>query len=130
MITRYYGPRDRSAMHRLDTYDTDFEVVVCHDISRARNTPKRIAWFECGWTECDAIGLTCATRSKIGVFLERGKIDHNLIAHEAFHATHRLMDWAGVRFDIENQEPYSHLNGYINQLIYQDLHKWKIKIKH
>lgn len=40
--------------------------------------------------------------------------EHATLAHEALHATgHVLAEWARVRYDVDNDEPYAHLLGCI-----------------
>lgn len=45
------------------------------------------------------------------------------ITHEAFHATCRVLHEHSVTFDVENDEPYSYLIGYITETIYNFIHK-------
>jgi hypothetical protein len=36
-----------------------------------------------------------------------------LLAHELFHATHRILEYFGVEFTRDNQEPFAYLMEYL-----------------
>jgi hypothetical protein len=79
--------------------------------------------------DCDACpGVFCYDRWKFGMILERRSISHGLIAHEAFHATHRIMEYIGDKFDKKHHEPYAYLNEHLTTRIYANLKEWKIKV--
>jgi hypothetical protein len=78
----------------------------------------------------DYSGLTWyGTRKDMALLFGTEDISHNLIAHEIFHATHVILDFVGNKFSIEHTEPFAYLSGYITDLVYKDIKKWKIKIK-
>ena len=47
--------------------------------------------------------------------------DTGTIAHEALHVTFEICERLGIRYDIENQEAFAYLHGYIVQKIYEGL---------
>jgi hypothetical protein len=77
----------------------------------------------------DFRGLAMWSGGRFCIILDRKSLDNSLIAHEAFHVTHRIMKYTGAKFKVNNHEPFANLNGYINQLIYNQLKKWKIRVK-
>lgn len=130
MITRYYGKKDRHKRHRIEVYDGWFDVVVCHSIEKARNCPSMVRWLKSRCTNCNgAAGLSDEYRYKIAVFFDRVDLGHDVIAHEIFHATHRLLDYAGVKHDEDHHEAHAHLCGSLTRLVYQDLKLWGERIK-
>ena len=55
---------------------------------------------------------------RFGLFLPH-KPTHETIAHELFHLTHRIAEWAGVPFHTENHEAFAHIQGYVAQKVYE-----------
>ena len=43
------------------------------------------------------------------------------LSHEAFHATHMIMDNIGLKLSFESDEAFCYLNGYINQKIFEQI---------
>jgi hypothetical protein len=78
----------------------------------------------------DYAGLTWYGSGKdMAVLFNIEDLSHNLIAHEIFHATHRIFDFISHKFHIKGTEPFAYLNGHITDLVYKDIKKWKIEIK-
>lgn len=129
MKTLYHGPKDRSRWHGIGVYDSLFEVVLCHDIDKARHTKKRVKLL--GDTDdCKGCAGMCDYyKNKFIVFFDRGWLSPALIAHEVFHATHRMLEWAGVGLGKQHAEAHAHLCGHLTQLVYDDLKSWKVRIK-
>jgi len=44
-----------------------------------------------------------------------------IIAHEIFHLTHRILDWAGANFDSNHHEQGALLHGYLMKFILKEL---------
>lgn len=75
------------------------------------------------------IGTTFNRGRTFAIVLERRELCHELIAHEVFHATHRIMEGIGMsRMHPTGHEPYAYLCGYLTQLMYQDLKLWRERV--
>lgn len=67
-----------------------------------------------------AYGPGCA----FGIFFSTGAHTcDQVVGHEVFHLTHRILDWAGVKFDKSNHEAGALLHGYLLKLIMKKLSK-------
>lgn len=53
-----------------------------------------------------------------GIFLERMSSDKNIISHEIFHITHRMLEYVGHKFSTDNSEVPALLNGYLTEIIF------------
>lgn len=129
MKSHYYGPRERSRLHLIPIYECLLEVVASGSLVKSRNTPRRIKMLGGRYDDADECqGFLSHNGWKMGLFLDRNKINHNLIAHEVFHATHRIMEHCSVVIGKKHHEAPALLNGYLAELVYQDLKRWKIKV--
>lgn len=52
-----------------------------------------------------------------GIFLPRRELDEETIAHETFHATHRILEWTGCNFDEKHHEQGAMLCGFLSALV-------------
>jgi hypothetical protein len=68
-------------------------------------------------------------RGDFGIFFRKGLITTRYVAHEVFHATHRIMEFSGDDFAANHHEPYSHLNGYLSHIVTRAILKAGFKIK-
>jgi hypothetical protein len=59
-----------------------------------------------------------------GLFFKKDKLDINTIAHEVFHLTHRILDWAQCPIDIDHQEHGALLNGYLMEIVMGHVYKF------
>lgn len=76
----------------------------------------------------DWYGLCCWDGGgNFGVFFNY-RLDHGIIAHELFHLTSHILQFAEVRFDCHNHEAFTYLNQYLTNWTYERLAKAKIKI--
>lgn len=73
-------------------------------------------------------GIASAQNGYFAIFLERQSLKHGLIAHEVFHVAHRMVDWIGDKFSLENQEFPASLCEHITNWIYFQLEENNIKI--
>lgn len=46
-----------------------------------------------------------------------------IISHEAIHVATRMFEWLGIKFDVDNDEPYAYLVGYITSCIWKTVSK-------
>lgn len=67
-------------------------------------------------------------KGKFFLFLNIACLDHNLIAHEVLHMTHRTLEYCGHEISSRNHEPHAFVCGYITQVVYQSLKKWRIPV--
>lgn len=51
------------------------------------------------------------------LFFRADSLFYDNISHEVFHLTHRILDFIGSKFDVENQECAAYLNGYLMNLV-------------
>jgi len=129
MTTRYYGPKDRLKRHSIDIFDATFIVSLCHDINKMQKDKRITSLMGQGTEYPNAAGLCCYQRRNIAILLDRKSLDHNLIAHEVMHATHRLLEYCGMELTDSSGETYACLNGLMAKLVYEDLKQWGAKIK-
>ncbi len=128
MTTRYYGPKDRSKLHKVGVYGVTFEVVVAHDLLRAQDNKARVKRLGKREDDEHVSGLCIRNGKHFAVMFDRGDLNHDVIAHEVFHATGHIMHRCNAEFDPLNSEPYSFLAGYLTSLVYGDIKRWEIKI--
>jgi hypothetical protein len=123
--TIYYGPRDRSKRHFIPIYEVWVEVVVTHDVAVAQKYPQRVKRL--GEFNTDkACGQVLHNGCEFCLMVDRKCMSRNLIAHEVFHLTTRILERAGVLIDPDNHEAAAYLCGYLTDLVYLDLRKWKV----
>lgn len=127
MRTIYYGPRNRYTRHHIPIYDMEFEVAVCHDIKRFRNSKRLVTWLGDGYDNSeDYCGVFCSQRRKTALLMARDEISHRLIAHEVLHAAHYMMEYNDVKFGpTACHETAALVAEHLTGLVYQDLKRWK-----
>jgi len=119
--------KQKTQFHRIPIYDLRLWIGVSDDPLALRNS---FNWaFGNDHYPEGCPGLCCYHRSKFAVLFSAFDLSHQLIAHEAFHVTHRMMEYIGGNFSFREHEPYTYLNGYITELIYIDLEKWKYAVR-
>ncbi len=122
-------PLRESVRYRLvPLYSVRLLIVVTEDVERSRVSRNHLFYpprnDHSSWT-----GLCAYNGFRIGLFFERAELCHDLIAHEVFHATHRVLERAGVAFALHNHEPFAHLNGWLTGLVYSELGMMKERVK-
>jgi hypothetical protein len=108
----------------IPLYDCILRIVVEKDIEQARKKFDSVY----GTTTADNYeGLCCWSGGhNFGLFFTPSAARSiNVISHEVFHLTHRIMEWAGCNFDKEHHEQGALLNGYLMKLVVQALYKKK-----
>lgn len=63
-------------------------------------------------------GLCSSNGYHFGLFFDALCFNHQLIAHEVFHVTHRILEYNSVTFSTENHEPFAFLCGWITGWVY------------
>lgn len=123
-------PNDRHRTHHIPVWDIYLEIVATHSISMSLNRPSRLQRLRQEKDSVDegTIGLLAYNGAQQSLFLSIDDLTHDLIAHEVFHATHRIMEHRGVNIAPKHHEAPAMLNGFIAALVYGDLKKWGVKI--
>lgn len=113
-------PRE-SIIHRLvPIYSDRLLLVVTDDVSASRIARNNLFGSDNqDYGGCP--GLCCYSGYNFGLFFERRNLCHDVIAHEIFHVTHRILERHSVDFGISNHEPFSTLCGWITSLVYSEL---------
>jgi hypothetical protein len=120
--------KEKSSMASMPIYHVSFELVVTDDMIKSQAVEPRFTRL--GKQKpygCD--GLAIYREWNFCMMLDKDRINHNLIAHEVFHVTHRMLDYCGVKFRVNNHEAFAYVNGFLSDYVYKQLLAWKIKIK-
>jgi hypothetical protein len=103
-------------------YNATLWLIVAKDISKARKKME-FAFGPAPQEDYDA--LCCYNGYRYGLFFTpESSQDVDTIAHEIFHLTHRILDWAGTNFDKAHHEHAALLNGYLTKLVNKELNKF------
>lgn len=63
--------------------------------------------------------LCCRSRGHtFGLFFNRKALCMEKLAHEVFHLTHRILEWASCNFDPNHHEQGALLHGYLMDLVW------------
>ncbi len=104
-------------------YTVNLELIVTDDtstLSLCDDAPKL----------CEADGLAIFIDSDFWIVLRRGALSNTIIAHECFHATHFILDSCDVKFTKgAKNEAFSYFNGHLHKQVYNQLKKWKLRVK-
>lgn len=112
---------------RLPIYAGRVIFVVCTDIVKTRSR------YSATFGPYDA--STCAALScydhkgKFAIFLKGHAVTHELVAHEIFHLTHRIMEYCGHEITEHHHEPHAYLCGFLSERLYAKLKQWKVVVK-
>jgi hypothetical protein len=108
-------------LHHVPIYDLRLLVGVYHkpEAINARLRPM--------FGEID-VGVNIASclwrNANFGLVFQRDELCHEVIGHEVFHATHRMLRYIGAKFKRGSNEPHAYLCGYLTQLVYSDMSAW------
>lgn len=113
---------------RLGIYDRRFGVIVAET-----EDDMKLLWIKLtgeefgkdGWLD----GFYSQRLTWFRVVFLKTALSHNLIAHELFHCTHRILQDTGDTFSSEHHEPYSYLNGWLTGWVHKQLTKAKLRVK-
>lgn len=108
----------------IPIYGAKLWVVVADNIKEARHTLNRVL----GTCEIDlsgVYGLCSRNGSRFAVFFDKKSITMDLLAHEVFHLTHDIMQWANCNFDLDHSEQGALLHGYLMELVHKEVMKVK-----
>jgi hypothetical protein len=100
-------------------YDAVVWLVVSDEIHATRKSRSMVKLFgepppaEVDWAAlCDYNG-----RGIFGIFVGSESLTVDVIAHEVFHLTYRILEWASAGVDKGNHEAGALLHGYLMNLI-------------
>lgn len=122
-----------TVLHRKVTipiYDCDFHLVVARDVVKAAKEMTKMFPNQVDDTDgFVAAAFRNASTNTFGAFFSTGRsLCHDIIAHELFHITMRVMRHIDDRFHIDNSEPYAYLNGWLHDWVYKQLKKGKVRV--
>lgn len=108
-------------------YDCVLRVIVAKDLPGAR---KKYDHLFGEFADENYEGLCCWTgHGHFALFFSPASARKpDVVAHEVFHLTHRIMEWAGVEHDADHHEAGALLCGYLFKLV-QDALRGKPKVR-
>lgn len=56
-----------------------------------------------------------------GLFFDQSRLTPEIIAHEVFHCTHRMLEYIGHELTTNSCEPHAYLCGWITDWMYKNL---------
>lgn len=106
----------------IPLYDAVVWVVVADDLGKER---ERWELLFGPAPDCDNYQALCSygPGHTFALFFERKSVSLKIIAHEVFHLTHRIMDWAGANFDARHHEQGALLHGYLMSTVLRAIPK-------
>jgi len=118
-------PRE-SVSHRLvPIHSVRLLIVVTDNVGASRSNRNAIY----GPCHIDCAGLcTWDEGFRVALFFDRKQLCHELVAHEVFHATHRILEHQGVKFAPDNHEPFALLHGWLAAHVYREIGRMGEKI--
>lgn len=121
--------KQKQRYHSIPIYDVGLTVVVTESIVKTLSSgelKKRFGEYD---GTGDPSGLFCYNNSQFCIMLDSKYLVPDVICHEVFHATVRIASWNSVKIDRNHHEAAAYLNGYISKLVFDDLKRWKLKLK-
>lgn len=110
----------------IPIYDGTISLNLSEDVNRAR-LEESADFGE--WHPIEGLDGLCASAiGRFGLFFDRRYLSCDTVAHEIFHATHRIMQSYGIRFDADNHEAFAYLNGWLTKWVYSQLADWEVRI--
>lgn len=121
--------KEKSFIHRVPIWNVVLELVVGDDIKKSQKKEPRFS--KMGSQDLlDCAAVTMYNGWNFCIIFDTHYLNHEIIAHECFHATHRILDYCCKEFRLKNHEEFAYLHGYLGKFVYNRLKKWKIRIKH
>lgn len=107
---------------RLDIYNRTYFFMVGltrdeanKELSKRLKTRVDIGDILDCWGQVDKIE---GEETAIYIFLHKLE-DHSVIAHEIVHAASYTFEHAGIKMDVENDEPFAYLVGWLTKKVYE-----------
>jgi hypothetical protein len=107
----------------IPIYNARLWIVVSDNIRHERKQMADI--FGDYDADVDYVGLCSDSGGhRFAVFFQRDSINIELVSHEAFHLTHRILEWVGANFDNEHHEQGAMLHGYLMDVIWREVFRF------
>ena len=68
-------------------------------------------------------------RSTFALVFDRREISLELVSHEVFHLTHRILEWSSSNFDEEHHEQGAMLHGFLMARVVRELRKAGVPVR-
>jgi hypothetical protein len=111
---------------RENIYGAKIFLLVCDekDFQKTRNTlDKEFGHYD--MVCCNGLS-GCSTRNRYYILMLRNLCNIDVLGHECFHVTHRIMELVGVRITPDNHEPHACLYSWLLDRCYRQLRKWRV----
>lgn len=116
----------KAKVFNIPIYDVKFGLVLTSEPERFRQRKSVKALFgEYRGPAFDA--MTCSSTNDYLIIIKVAS--HRNIAHEVFHATHRIMEACSHELTTDSHEPHCYLAGHLTELVYRQLKAWKVRVK-
>jgi hypothetical protein len=104
----------------IPIYDAVVWLVISNDIAAERKAMEH--WFG-PVPDTDQYSALCSYGKgrNFALFFEPEACTVNVVSHEVFHLTHRILDWSGANFDGCHHEQGALLHGYLMELVSQEM---------
>lgn len=63
------------------------------------------------------MGMCSRQGPNFGLFFDSAYLDTQTVAHEVFNLTHRILEWANVKFSPEDHEAAALLHGFLMRIV-------------
>lgn len=104
----------------LPIYDALICVVVSDSTMHSVNKRKDELH---AYADVESSGCVFYDGNRFYCFLRLEDLDMNVLAHEIFHMTHRISDWAVLNFDQSHHEATAQIHGYLFSRIFSWLQR-------
>ncbi len=120
--------KEKSTIGKVPIYSVNLELVLTDDIVKSQKKSPRFERLG-KQRPLGAAGLMLWAGYDFCIMLDRRYLNHNVIAHECFHATHRIATYVGLKMRAGAHEEFAYLNGFLNNFVYNQLKEWNVRVK-
>jgi hypothetical protein len=115
--------RDFTAKLDIPLYYSTFSMGVGATAPMALVALRKKYGFTYKSEDNDFSGLTISKGSDYAIALGHDRLEHDVIAHEIFHATQAIMERCCEPIDPDHHEPHAYLCGLLTAWVYQQIKK-------
>jgi hypothetical protein len=121
--------RERAFKKRITIpiYNSVVWIVVATDLVRERKKMSREFGDYDGLDDFAAMCTHHHTDNKFALFFKPDFLSINVVSHEIFHLTLRMLEKVSSNINTDNHEHAAYLHGYLMQLIFDTIHNRKTK---
>lgn len=101
-------------------YDSEVWLVVGEDVLKERQKMDGLFGGPCNVAP-PTLALCCCNDCVFGLFFSHKDLTIQLVAHEVFHLTHRILEYTNSAFDAEHHEQGALLHGYLFEEVWRQL---------